>query len=54
MPKAKIDLGSCIACGVCVSIAPDVFYFKEDGTIGVNEGDGSAAIASCPTAAISE
>ena len=50
----KIEDGACIRCGVCVALAPDVFYFKDDGSIGVKEGDASAVIASCPTAAIIE
>ena len=50
----KIEDGACIRCGICVSLAPDVFYFKDDGSIGVKEGDGSVAASSCPTGAIVE
>ena len=29
--RAKVDKDSCISCGACVSICPEVFEFDDDG-----------------------
>jgi ferredoxin len=29
--KASIERDGCIACGVCVEVCPQVFYFADDG-----------------------
>lgn len=61
MPKKKkliVDKETCIGCGTCVALCPDVFEIKEDGKSEVvNEGacehcDCNAAIESCPTQSI--
>ncbi|RLF90612.1 ferredoxin [Thermococci archaeon] len=31
MPKVTIDHESCIACGVCASVAPEIFEANEEG-----------------------
>ena len=28
--KASVDQDTCISCGVCVSMCPDVFQFNDD------------------------
>ena len=55
--KVKVNLDACIGCGVCVSSAPDVCAFTDDGKSEVvGEVTDEAAIedvaASCPVAAI--
>jgi ferredoxin len=58
--KVRVDKDACIGCGLCVSIAPAVFDWDDDGKIKtlvdeVPEGEEAAvdeAVASCPTAAI--
>ena len=56
----KVDQDKCIGCGVCVSIAPEVFEIGEDGKAHVKNPEGASkekikeAIESCPTGAISE
>ena len=29
--KAKVDQETCIGCGVCPSVCPEVFEMKDDG-----------------------
>ncbi len=55
--KVKVNLDACIGCGVCVSSAPDVFAFTDDGKSEVvgevtDEGAIEDVAASCPVAAI--
>lgn len=57
MKKLKINADSCIGCGLCVSSAPDVFAFTDDGKSEViaqptDEAAAEEVIASCPVAAI--
>lgn len=59
MPKKKvcINRGDCIRCGLCVSLAPDVFRF-EDGKSSVHNPGGAPekkiqeCIDGCPMGAI--
>ncbi|WP_315116725.1 ferredoxin [uncultured Clostridium sp.] len=59
--KAHVDKDTCIGCGLCPSIAPDVFEMDDDGKAIVTVDqvpDGSEDAAkesadSCPTNAIS-
>ncbi|MBU5486198.1 ferredoxin [Clostridium sp. MSJ-11] len=59
--KAHVDKDTCIGCGLCPGIAPDVFEMDDDGkaVVTVDEvPDGSEDAAkeaedSCPTNAIS-
>lgn len=58
--KAHVDKDTCIGCGLCPSICPEVFEMQHDGKAGeikesVPEGSSSAAKEaeeSCPVAAI--
>lgn len=58
--KVEVDPDLCIACGACISIAPEVFDWDEDGKATsivdeVPEESEEAAkesIESCPTEAI--
>jgi len=34
----KVNKGSCIGCGSCIGIAPEVFEFDEDGKSSVKRG----------------
>ncbi len=60
--KVKVDENTCIGCGACVSICPDVFDFNDDGISKVkvdkiddkNKSEVEDAIASCPVGAISK
>ncbi|HOB20688.1 MAG TPA: ferredoxin [Candidatus Atribacteria bacterium] len=60
--KAKVDQDLCISCGLCISIAEDVFHWNDDSKAEAIEddvpadleGDVQEAIESCPTSAISE
>jgi len=53
-----IDKETCIGCGVCESIYPDLFEMQSDGKAGVkNVSDYDASLANdaasqCPTSAI--
>ena len=65
----KVDKGLCISCGTCLSIAPEIFDFDEEGISGnqysEDKNTGTIAIPetletvlleaaeSCPTEAIS-
>ena len=33
--KVKIDHSTCIMCGSCVAVCPEVFEMKDDGTVEV-------------------
>lgn len=57
--KACVNKETCIGCGLCASIAPDIFEIEDDGKAGVigevtsnNEGDAKDAEMSCPVSAI--
>ncbi|MBL4931443.1 MULTISPECIES: ferredoxin [Clostridium] len=58
--KADVDKDTCIGCGLCPSIAPDVFDMQDDGKAGViadpvpNDSEDSAKEAeeNCPVNAI--
>jgi ferredoxin len=57
--KACVDKTACIGCGLCASIAPDIFEIEDDGLAGVigeltsaNEAEAKDAEMSCPVAAI--
>lgn len=58
--KAIVDKSGCIACGLCVSICPEVFKFDDDGLAeayaDVNDTVKDSAIESrdgCPVSVIS-
>ncbi|WP_426348130.1 ferredoxin [Alloiococcus sp. CFN-8] len=59
--KAIVDKDTCISCGLCPSICPDVFEFDDDGkaTAIVDEvpsemeDTAQEAADSCPVSAIS-
>ncbi|SKA76682.1 ferredoxin [Caloramator quimbayensis] len=58
--KAKVDQDACIGCGLCPSIAPEVFEMRDDGKAHVigdevpqnAENDAKEAEGSCPVNAI--
>ncbi len=57
--KAFVDKDACIGCGLCTSIAPDIFEMQDDGRAGVigevtsaNEAEAKDVEMSCPVAAI--
>lgn len=58
--KVKVDPDLCIACGACISLAPDVYDWDADGKAQAiveevpNDQDDVAldALESCPTEAI--
>jgi ferredoxin len=60
--RVKVDQETCIGCGLCPSIASDVFELKDDGKAHViadpvpsgSEDASLDAISSCPVNAISE
>lgn len=52
-----VDKDLCIGCGLCASIAPDVFVMEDDGKAGVLVAETSdsatqEAADSCPVGAI--
>ena len=59
--KAKVDKDTCIGCGLCQSICPNVFSMDSDGlAIAINDDvpessqdDALDAQSSCPVDAIS-
>lgn len=60
--KVKVDPDLCIACGACISLAPEVYDWGEDGKAKAvdeelsddTEGEAREALESCPTNAIME
>ena len=63
MAKAKVNKGSCIGCGMCTGICPEVFEFGDDSLSENKLGDATElpadvvdavkeAADSCPTQAI--
>lgn len=57
--KACVDKEPCIGCGLCTSIAPDIFEIEGDGLAGAvgdvnssNEAQAKDAEMSCPVGAI--
>jgi len=57
VPKIRIDKDTCIGCGVCESLCPDVFKMTDDGKAEalVSESDLPCvqdAADSCPTGSI--
>ena len=57
--KACVDKELCIGCGLCASLASDIFEIEDDGLAGVigevssaNEASAKEAEESCPVAAI--
>jgi len=55
----KIDKEKCIGCGLCASIAPEVFDIDDNGKAKIKNQKGDKkkikdAIDSCPVEAISE
>ena len=57
--KAEVDKDTCISCGICTGIAPDVFVMDEDDksealdtVTDENKDSVQEAIDSCPTNAI--
>ena len=59
--KAHVDLETCIGCGLCPSIAPEVFEMRDDGKAHEivdevskeNEGVAQESADQCPVSAIS-
>lgn len=59
--EAKVDKDTCIGCGLCPAVCPEVFIMEDDGKAGVivaevpnNSIDNAKeAEESCPVAAIS-
>lgn len=58
--KARVDKDTCIGCGLCTGVAPEVFEMNDDGVAeAYAEFDESAkdavdeAIDGCPVSAIS-
>ncbi|OHD56730.1 MAG: ferredoxin [Spirochaetes bacterium GWF1_51_8] len=58
--SVKIDQDTCIGCGICEGLYPDLFTMKDDGKAYVTDLTGydtelaREAIDQCPVAAISE
>jgi len=62
MKKVKIDESTCIGCGTCVALCPEVFELGEDGKAKVKlqnsktpklQAEIDEAIEVCPVKAIS-
>lgn len=59
--EAKVDKDTCIGCGLCPSVCPEVFDMQDDGKAGVivdqvpgnAEDTAKEAEESCPVNAIS-
>ncbi len=60
--KVYVDQDTCISCGVCIDIAPDVFHEDDEGLTEAIEGEIPSdqeesvreAMDSCPTESIIE
>ena len=59
--RACVDQGLCIGCGLCASVAPEVFEMNADGkaiavtdTTEANGESVTSAIDGCPVSAISQ
>lgn len=60
--KFVVDQDLCIACGACISIAPDVYDWNDDGKASAMDEDvpqnledeAKEGLESCPTEAIKE
>ncbi|MDD2402517.1 MAG: ferredoxin [Clostridia bacterium] len=60
--KVKIDQDLCIACGVCISLAPNIYDWDKNGKAKViqeevpegKEDEAREALEDCPTEAIEE
>lgn len=60
--KVKVDPDLCIACGACISLAPEVYDWDDDGKAQSivdevpddMESEAREALESCPTEAIKE
>ncbi|MBB5020809.1 ferredoxin [Desulfurispira natronophila] len=56
--KVIVDQESCIACGMCYDLVPEVFSALEDGMAQVHDSQGASeeqiqeAIDACPVACI--
>ncbi len=58
--KVKVDKNSCIGCGACCAVCPNVFDMTDDGyatakVVEVAEGDKATcqdAVDGCPVSAI--
>ena len=59
--KVKVNKDSCIGCGACEAICPEVFQLNDEGlstvvydeSKTVDESSVQEAVESCPTGAIS-
>lgn len=57
---AEVDLVTCIRCGICVELCPEVFGWSATGFVVVRESGGDPpvclqeAIRNCPAACIRE
>lgn len=56
---AEVDLVTCIRCGICVELCPEVFGWSATGFVVVRESEGVPpclfeAIRNCPSDCIQE
>lgn len=60
--KVRVDPETCIGCGACINLAPEVYDWDENGKAKAKDGEvprdeeniAREALESCPTEAISE
>lgn len=58
--KTRVDIDTCIGCGLCPSVAPDIYEMRDDGkahemgdTVPAGqESSAQEAVDSCPVSAI--